>query len=442
MSIKVMYENNNIEEIETALLNKLACPVKIKKFLRSKDWVPIDAFRVRGITDEIYQGVERRGDKNQDNLYEELKSRIIKLEEDVFTKNNEIIELNFNIKKLTEEVKEEFEILRALINSIGDEIWYYDPKGNLLLINPQVLVNLGIEYGEKYDLQNMLKLFEILNKDGTIRSNENAPIYRALKGEIIKGEEILRNIKTKELRHRNFTTTPVVDSSGNIIGAVSIVRDITEQIKNEDKIKNLLIEKELILKEVHHRVKNNMMLVSSLLGLQAQYTDDKKVKEMFNESRDRIKAMQIVYDKLFNSENIMSVDLDRFLTDIVISLLNTYEVNKDKIDLKLEIENIKTEAGKAIHFGIIINELVTNSIKYAFPENKNGIIKINLFKDLYSNMFILIIADNGAGIASEFDINNTKSFGMILVSNLVKQMNGTIELKKENGTVFNMAFPL
>ncbi len=226
----------------------------------------------------------------------------------------------------------------------------------------------------------------------------------------------------------------------DIAGRVWSFRDITRSKRAEEKIRKSLEEKEVLLKEIHHRVKNNMQIVSSLLDHQTQFIKDKNVIEIFLESQNRIASMALVHEKLYQSKDLAKINFHDYINDLVANLFQSYVENSGKIRLNMNIENIQLDIDFAIPCGLIINELVTNCIKYAFPEGRFGEIKI-VFRKTGEDMLELIIGDNGIGIPFDMDFRKTGSLGLHLVTILAEnQLHGKINLNRNEGTEFIIEF--
>jgi len=213
-----------------------------------------------------------------------------------------------------------------------------------------------------------------------------------------------------------------------------------ERKKAEEKIKQSLNEKNILLKEIHHRVKNNLQIISSLLNLQSNYLEDDNAKSLFKETQNRIKTLALVHEKLYKSKDVEYVDLNEYITSIVDLL--SYSFNKEyiKVNYNLNVDDLeKFDIEKAIPCGLIINEILSNAYKYAFPEKLNGEISIELKKT--DNKCIFIISDNGVGMPKHFDANNSNTLGLELIHSLVEQLDGTIKISSKNGTKFHLEFP-
>jgi PAS domain S-box-containing protein len=217
-----------------------------------------------------------------------------------------------------------------------------------------------------------------------------------------------------------------------------IFRDITESKKAEEKIKSSLKEKEVMLKEIHHRVKNNLQIISSLLNLQSRHIkDNKEVLEMFKECQNRVKSMALIHNKLYQSRDMSRIDFAEYVHTLTQDLFQSYKISPGNIELKVNAESVFMDINSAIPCGLIINELVSNSLKHAFPDGKRGEITIDLHKDK-DNKLSLSVADNGAGFPEGLDFKQTESLGLRLVCILTEQLGGRMSLNRKKGTKFSL----
>jgi two-component sensor histidine kinase len=226
--------------------------------------------------------------------------------------------------------------------------------------------------------------------------------------------------------------------------ATGIVRDITERKQAEEIINSSLMEKEILLREIHHRVKNNLQVISSLLSLQSETFRDAATKKAFQESQSRIKSIAIVHEKLYQTKNFSSVNFKEYISTLVKELLRSFGKIAEKIKIEFEIDDISLDVEHAIPCGLVINELISNTLKYAFPEDvlteRTGLIKVKMNSDNSGNIH-LIISDNGIGIPPEVDIRGNKTLGLHLVHILSEgQLKGKVSLSRENGTSFEIDF--
>jgi PAS domain S-box-containing protein len=220
--------------------------------------------------------------------------------------------------------------------------------------------------------------------------------------------------------------------------AIIYAEQLREQIKERSRAEK---EKEVLLREIHHRVKNNMQVISSLLKLQSGSIEDKKFAEMLKESQDRIRAMALVHERLYKSKDLANIDFDEYIKYLVQTLFRSYAVNREKIRLKLNIERVMLKIDKAIPCGLIVNELILNSLKYAFADGDKGEIEVSLLF-INENEVELTVSDDGIGIPEGFDFNNSGSLGLKLVNILTDQIDGKLDLDKSKGTKFQIRFKI
>ena len=226
-------------------------------------------------------------------------------------------------------------------------------------------------------------------------------------------------------------------------------QEVTERKQTESLIQASLLEKETLLKEIHHRVKNNLQIISSLLRLQSRQIKDQWTLELFKESQNRVQAMALIHEKLYQSSNLAHIDFQEYITTLVEHLCRSYDIHQPAITIKINVEPVPLPIDTAIPCGLIINELVSNSLKYAFPGNQGGEICVNLQfgvspcnAPVDKERFILTISDNGIGLPEDLDFRNTGSLGLQLVCRLAKQIGVSLELNRSQGTEFKFAFAL
>lgn len=215
--------------------------------------------------------------------------------------------------------------------------------------------------------------------------------------------------------------------------------DITHRKRAEEQIKASLQEKELLLKEIHHRVKNNLQVISSLLSLQAGDIEDPHTRQLFSDSQHRVKSMALIHEKLYQSKNLAGIDLPEYIRCLADDLIRSYGVDGERITLEINAEEVFLKIDAAIPCGLILHELLSNCIKHAFPEGRPGEIRIDLWLDPQGHL-CLLVRDNGIGLPVELDFLNTDSLGLQLVKMLTEQLDGTIELAQDKGTAFSITF--
>jgi two-component sensor histidine kinase len=209
-----------------------------------------------------------------------------------------------------------------------------------------------------------------------------------------------------------------------------------QRLEAEEKLKKSYDEKVILLKEIHHRVKNNLQIIASLLNLQSRYITDESTLAAIRESQNRVKAMALVHEKLYRAEDIAHISLQEYIRFLGTGLFQFYGARIRGIQFMLEIHDVNVDIDAAIPIGLILNELISNSLKYAFPEGKTGEVFISVKKE--GHTLNVLFRDNGIGIPADLNWKDTQSLGLRLVTTLADQMNGTVELDRSNGTQFTL----
>jgi two-component sensor histidine kinase len=229
----------------------------------------------------------------------------------------------------------------------------------------------------------------------------------------------------------------MLEYHGRPTGVASFL-DITERKRTEQLIRASLEEKEVLLREIHHRVKNNLQVISSLLYLQSQKFSDAELQTCFLESQNRICSMALAHEQLYQSKNLAEVSIKTYLENLVRQQQQICPSTDQKIDCRLAVEDIPLDIEKVIPCGLLITELLSNAYKHAFADGRNGQVVISLYGE--AGKFELTVADDGVGLPADFDYRKAKTLGLQLVTALVDQLNGTLELENGNGTCFRVLF--
>jgi two-component system, sensor histidine kinase PdtaS len=234
---------------------------------------------------------------------------------------------------------------------------------------------------------------------------------------------------------------PFVKEERDLINAVTErLGRIIERMQVEEQIESSLKEKEVLLSEIHHRVKNNMQVIISLLRLQSAKITDEKYVDILKNAVSRIRSMALIHETLYKSKDFANIHFTDYIKDLTNQLVRSYAFNPNKIRLKIDAEDISLALDHAIPCGLIINELISNSLKYAFPKDREGEIKI-VIQTINSDEIELTVSDDGIGISEDIDIENTESLGLQLVHILAEdQLDGTIDLDRDGGTAFKIRF--
>jgi PAS domain S-box-containing protein len=336
-------------------------------------------------------------------------------------------------RKLAEKALRESENkYKQLVTMLNEGIFTIDRDATITFANTTLARMLGFTLDEIVGTP----VFSFLPPGARDRAKHEIESERS--GEVMQREVTLLKKDGSQISVL-MVTTPVLDAQGVPIGGIAAVIDITERKQMERVVLASLREKEILLKEIHHRVKNNLQIIASLLSLQSRYVTDENVLNVLKESQNRVKAMALVHERLYRSENLSEVALSDYLRFLIDNLFRFYGANAQVIRLSFDAGDVNADINTAIPIGLIINELVSNSLKHAFPEGRRGELAITLRQDERS--LILAVHDNGPGIPADFDWRNAKSLGLRLVISLVDQLDGVIELDRFHGTTFQIIIP-
>jgi len=298
---------------------------------------------------------------------------------------------------------------------------------------------------------------EVIGKNPRILQSgqTNAEVYREMWQTISSGEtwhgEFLNLKKNGELYWEAAAIGPITDAEGRCTHYIAIKQDITEKKKQDKALKDSLEEKEIMLKEIHHRVKNNLQVISSLLNMQVEQYQNPEAIEAINSSRNRVKAMALVHENLYHGSNIGKTSLRQYLNMLAKNIYSSYGVSFDRVRFKCETNGIEFGIDTIIPLGLILNEAISNSLKHAFPLNRSGEIYIELSEPGklnepdktigYSNEhYRLIIKDNGKGLPKDFDLQKMNSLGLTLLSSLSAQLDGEVIINNKIGTEVDIRF--
>ncbi|MBM3240635.1 PAS domain S-box protein [Candidatus Poribacteria bacterium] len=329
----------------------------------------------------------------------------------------------------------------AAIEAMEDGMVLVNMDGKVNAVNPAFEKMVGYEKKELVGKDAAVLVQKLIKSENLEKIR--ASLRAVLKGKVFPCTPYILIAKDGREMPVISNVSFIKDVDGKPTTIVTTIKDITELRRAEEQINASLQEKEVLLREIHHRVKNNLQIISSLLGLQSNYVQDKQTLEALNESRSRIRTMSLVHELLYQSENLSRIDFNEYIRNLTGYLFQSVD-NLGVITLNINVDDdVSLNINTAIPCGLIINELVSNSLKHAFPRDREGKICIaftGVPTEDNNVAFTLIVSDNGVGFSQNLDFRNPESLGLQLVTALVNQLKGTIELDRSHGTAFKITF--
>lgn len=358
-------------------------------------------------------------------------------------KNNE--KLPYQVYTTFEDITNRKETLEALqkseerysitLDAVNDGLWDWDVSSGDAFFSPNYYKLLGYDPGE---FPANYESWRLLVHPQDIDSVEEQ-LEESVKSGI--GFEIDLRMKTKSEKWLWVSTRGKaieIDLKGNATRMVGTLSDITERKEMELELKKSLEEKEMLLKEIHHRVKNNLMVISSLLNLQSRYIKDKDALGIFKESQSRARSMALIHERLYQSSDLKRINFGEYIRTLAIEIFHTYAADDGRLKLKMDVDDLMLDINTTVPLGLILNELVSNCMKHAFTQNMNGEIKIDFHKN--GEKYLLRVLDNGKGFPENLDFRNTQSLGLQIVNSLTEQIDGKVDLDRSQGTLFTVTF--
>ena len=342
-------------------------------------------------------------------------------------------------KKMEEDLRSEYSFRAGIIDSAAEGLCVCHEIKDFPYIKFTVWNDRMTEItGYSMEEINRFGWYQTMYPDLEIQGRVIARMNRMRKGDDIRGEEW--EITCADGQKRTITiSTSLLTSRGGKNHVLALMHDITERRLAEEQMKASLKEKEVLLQEIHHRVKNNMQIISSLLNLQSSALKDEKVVGLFTESRNRIRSMALIHEKLYQSQNLARINFGEYIQTLTTHLFHTYKVDPSSVALKTELQDVCLDINMAIPCSLIVNELVSNSLKHAFPKQKKGEIRIKL-EENEKGKKIMSLSDNGIGFTQDYDPKNPKTLGLQIVHDLIHQINGELDFQGKKGTLFRIEF--
>jgi two-component sensor histidine kinase len=243
-------------------------------------------------------------------------------------------------------------------------------------------------------------------------------------------------------RRGGYTRRWVSFLSPFLLTAARVIESLQNErrrVEAENALRASLQEKEVLLKEIHHRVKNNLQVISSLISLQAQRVEDPAIQDMFLESQHRIRSMALIHDKLYRSPDLARIDFAGYIESLAAHLVHSLQVDPSRVRLVLDIKDVVLDIHSAIPLGLIINELISNALKHAFPWNREGTVRVFL-RPAEASRYRLVVSDDGVGFPAGLDLRKAETLGLQIVTMLAEQLDGTVSVNREGGTAFTVEF--
>ena len=321
--------------------------------------------------------------------------------------------------------------LNNILDSMAEMLFVVDASGTIQRVNRAAQERL--EYGEsELEGRPITRLFD---DEQPWTPGDADPLQR--QGYTRHAERVLRTKKGHTLPVL-FSQAALRSDRADLQGIVCVAQDISERKEAEEQIKASLREKEVLLREIHHRVKNNLQVISSLLHLQSKSVDGAEAQRLFAESQDRIRSMALIHERLYQSDDLARVDFAAYLDRLTEHLVRSYNARPNDIELDVQAEASAMSVDQAIPCGLIVNELVTNALKHAFPDGEGGTIAVHFHRT--DEDAHLVVEDSGPNPPSEADLSESNSLGFKLVRGLVQQLNGTLEVSSPSGLRIDIRF--
>lgn len=437
-NFNIVAQNENFREMVKTFLDK-----EVVIGMNFMDIFPIESYAYEKIIDR-FESVFKGEPSDLISNFKSVKGEEVWMESfinPIITEDQKISEISFIAHNITEQVENRRRILQSEENNRA-----------ILLAIPDILFKAnkdGVFTDYRAISEENRKAFQRFAKTNDIKGSKIEDVIRDEEIARQFKENILITLEQDKLVTHNFLLISAEDpdyrihyenrySKINDKEVVIISRDITSTVEYEEKLIESVKEKEVLLKEVHHRVKNNLQVINSILNLQSSYVKDDETLQIIIESQNRIRSMSYIHESLYQTKDFSSINFQDYITNLVQNLIHSYEIFSDKTELELNVDEVKLALDQAIPCGLILNELITNALKYAYPAEEGGKIAIEVFEK-YNRVHIKV-KDFGVGLPKDFNISETDSLGLSLVDTLIDQIDGELQLKTKNGTEFLIIF--
>ena len=323
--------------------------------------------------------------------------------------------------------------LGSLLEESGLGLVIVSRKGTILQVNPAFLRMTGFSEDEVREKP----LADFLPSTGRVRFLKLMKKAWLISPPTFQQELQFFNRKGKRMHFMAFAKVFGSAGRGSALGLIFV--DITGLKKGQKKLQDLLREKEILLKEIHHRIKNNMQIIASLLRLQAGAVEDEKTKEVLKVSQSRIRSVSLIHEKLYQSQDLSRIDFGEYLRLLTAHLFHLSGADPAAVRVEIQAPQVVLDVKRAIPCGLIVNELVMNALKYAFPQGRRGRILVSM-EELGEGHYTLSVNDDGVGLPERIDPKKPERLGFQIIADLIKQLDGKMEIDRKAGTSFSISF--
>lgn len=383
----------------------------------------------------VLDNKERHFSAQQEKLLSQLKDVIeldLVIHQSLEIKSDQLSKIITEHQQAEEKMRASEAMYRRIIETAYEGVWIIDAESKTSFVNQRMSEIIG------YSTEEMIgaSLFDFMDDQGKIIAAED--VERRRKGIKEQHDFKFRRKDGSDL-WAIVETNPIFDSEGNYQGALGMISDITERKHAEDRNRIDLAEKEMLLRELNHRTKNNLNIISSLISLQAKNTDNEVFRSLAQTLQTRIESIAMVHELLYRSPNLAMIDLKEYTSQLVAHLTDGFSPPAQNIEIRMDAMPVQVPINTAIPCGQILNELLFNAFKYAFPDGRRGYIAIHLSKDGKGEITIRV-EDNGVGFPAGYDDKKASSLGLPLIRMLVRQLGGVLNLNTSDGVACEIRF--
>ena len=338
-------------------------------------------------------------------------------------------------KRAEESLRASEERFRSVMENMSEGLILFDEQG-VIYRNPASLRIFDFKAGQYIEYRDLSIQWKSWDEDGRPLPFEEWPLSRVLRHECFQNQVLhLVGVETGRELWASYNGFSILGTDGKLTLGFITIRDITENKAAEKALKASLAEKEVLLKEIHHRVKNNMQVISSLVSLEADESKDAVVRDVLRDVTHRVRSMALVHERLYQSADLARIDFAEYTESLLGYLWRSYGGDASNIHFTTDLEKVSLPVSEAVPCGLILNELISNALKHAFPDNREGQVHVSL-QNNQEGQVVLYVRDNGVGLPGDYDWKKAPSLGLRLVRMLAGQINADVEVTSSAGTEF------